>query len=75
MNVKVISIKPTNESNKFLLEIHLEIHIGKDWHQFMMTAVTDTIAGEKIQVIKGDKYFCHTFRFNQELAVKLGFVA
>ena len=67
MNVKVISIKPTNQSNKCLLEMH----IGTDWHQFMMTAVADTIAGEKIQVIKGDKSFCDTFRFNQELGVKL----
>ncbi|NEP83036.1 MAG: hypothetical protein F6K39_35795 [Okeania sp. SIO3B3] len=67
MNVKVISIKPTNESKKFLLEML----IGKDSHQFLMTAVTDTIAGEKIQVIKGDKSFGQTFRFNQELAVKL----
>lgn len=67
MNAKVISIKPTNQSNKFLLEMH----IGTDWHQFLMAAVADTIAGEKIQVIKGDKSFCQTFQFNQELAVKL----
>jgi len=45
--------------------------IGADWYEFLMTVVTDTIAGEKIKIIKGDKSFCQTFRFNQELAVKL----
>lgn len=68
MNVKVLSIQPSNNlENRF----HLTASIGTERHQFTMTAETDTIAGEEIKLIKGDKHFCQTFKFNQDLAISL----
>lgn len=66
MNVKVLSIE-RRDSEKF----QATACIGTEQHEFTMTVETDTIAGEKINLIKGDKHFCHIFRFNQNIAVAL----
>ena len=68
MNVKVLSIKPSRNSENFQVTAYI---IGTERHEFTMTVETDTIAGEKINLIKGDKNFCHIFRFNQNVAIAL----
>ena len=68
MNVTVFSIQPSSTNSE---KIHVAASIGTKQHQFTMTVETNTIAGAKIPVIKGDKHFCETFRFNQNVAIAL----
>ncbi len=67
MNVKVLSIEPSSDLKNF----QVTAFIGTEPHQFTMTVETDTIAGEKFQIVKGDKHFCQIFRFNQNAAIAL----
>ncbi|MBO1346858.1 MAG: hypothetical protein EBE86_005415 [Hormoscilla sp. GUM202] len=67
MKVKVISIELAPELGKF----NVLGSIGSECHQWTMTVETETIADRQIQVIKGDKHFCNTFRFNQKIAIEL----
>ena len=68
MNVTVFSIQPSSTNSE---NFHVAASIGTEQHQFTMTVETNTIAGEKIPVIKGDKHFCQMFRFNQDVAIAL----
>lgn len=67
MNIKVLSIEPANELGTFNMIVLLE---GEE-HQFTMTAETAKASGQTLPLIKGDRHFCKTFRWNQEASVKL----
>lgn len=66
MNVKVLSIERRDSEN-----FQVTACIGTERHQFTMTVETDTIAGQKINLIKADKHFCQIFKFNQDVAIAL----
>lgn len=64
MNVKILSIKPTQTPKIFDIIILIET---KQYH-FSITVELDTIVDREIQIIHGDEYFSDTFRFNQLIA-------
>jgi hypothetical protein len=68
MNIKIFSIQPSSTNSE---NFHVAASIGTEQHQFTMTVETNTIAGEKIPVIKGDKHFCEIFRYSQNVAIAL----
>jgi hypothetical protein len=67
MNIKVLSIEPANELGTFNMIVLLD----QEQHQFTMTAETAKASGQTLPLIKGDRHFCKTFRWNQEASVKL----
>ncbi|OCQ91106.1 hypothetical protein BCD67_22050 [Oscillatoriales cyanobacterium USR001] len=67
MNIKVLSIEPANELGTFNMIVLLD----REQHHFTMTAETATASGQTLPLIKGDRHFCKTFRWNQEANVKL----
>ncbi|MUG99723.1 hypothetical protein F7734_48560 [Scytonema sp. UIC 10036] len=67
MNVKVLSIEPTQEFKTF----YVTVVIGEDICQFTMTVETDTIANQNIQILNSDENFLKTFQFNQKLAADI----
>ena len=65
--MNVISIELAPDKGKF----NVLGSIGSECHRPLMTVETETIADRQIQVIKGDKHFCNTFRFNHKIAIEL----
>ena len=67
MNITVLSIEPASELGTFNMIVLLD----RDRHQFTMTAEIAKVSGQTIPLIKGDRHFCKTFRWNPEASVKL----
>jgi len=67
MNITVLSIEPSSELGTFNMIVLLD----RDRHQFTMTAETAQVSGQTIPLIKGERHFCKTFRWNPEASVKL----
>ena len=67
MNITVLSIEPASELGTFNMIVLLD----REQHQFTMTAEIAKVSGQTIPLIKGDRHFCKTFRWNQEASVKL----
>lgn len=67
MKTQVISIEPTSKN----LGFNVVVLIGTKQHEFTLNVETATIADRQIQGIRGDEYFLHLFRFNQNLGVEI----
>jgi len=67
MNIKVLSIEPARELGTFNMIVLLD----REQHQFTMTIEIAQASGQTFPLIKGDRHFCKTFRWNQEASVKL----
>ncbi|HBE58063.1 MAG TPA: hypothetical protein DEG17_04740 [Cyanobacteria bacterium UBA11149] len=67
MNVKVLSIKPTNEPR--LHEVLLSI--GADIHKFLFTTEVNQVGDRLLQTTDGNREFSEVFRFNQRVAMNV----
>ena len=67
MNVKVLSIKPSQEPNSY----EVLLSIGEDRQIFKFTTEVNQVGGRQLQTTQGERRFSDLFRFNQRVAMNV----